>query len=309
MDQTAVSRLLSPALVPLLLWVPPALYVHLRGKVRQGFLGQLFSHTTLLAPYNALVTLASAVPRTPFLDTALVPELARLRAAWPELREEALALWDEGRIRGSERFDDAGFNSFFRRGWKRFYLKWYGAPPPSARLHCPRTVALLEELPSVRAAMFVRMAPRSRLPTHRDPFAGSLRYHLGLRTPNSDDCRISVDGTLYSWRDGEDVLFDETFVHWARNDTDEDRFILFCDVERPLRSALLQRVDRWVGSNVMRMARTRNDDGEEVGLVNRVFGLVYPVRVAAKQIKRFSKPLYYGLKYALVASLLWYALS
>ena len=72
-----------------------------------------------------------------------------------------------------------------------------------------RAVArVLAQVPAVKAAMFVRMAPKSRLPTHRDPFAGSLRFHLGLRTPNSEKCRITVDGQTYWWKDGEGVLFD-----------------------------------------------------------------------------------------------------
>ena len=57
----------------------------------------------------------------------------------------------------------------------------------------------------------------AKLGTHRDPFAGSLRYHLGLVTPNADSCRIFVDGEPYYWRDGEAVMFDETFIHWAEN--------------------------------------------------------------------------------------------
>src|SRR3546814_18980240 len=47
-------------------------------------------------------------------------------------------------------------------------------------------------------------------------------------------------GQMYSWRDGEDVLFDETFVHCAENRSAHDRIIFFCDVERPLRP-------RWLG--------------------------------------------------------------
>ncbi len=34
---------------------------------------------------------------------------------------------------------------------------------------------------------------------------------------------ISVDGQRYSWRDGEWTMFDETYIHFARNDTDENR--------------------------------------------------------------------------------------
>nr|BFE90647.1 hypothetical protein GCM10020185_11830 [Pseudomonas brassicacearum subsp. brassicacearum] len=83
--------------------------------------------------------------------------------------------------------------------------------------------------------MFALLPGDSHLNPHRDPFAGSLRYHLGLSTPNSDDCRIFVDGQIYAWRDGEDVMFDETYVHWVKNETPQTRVILFCDVERPLK--------------------------------------------------------------------------
>ena len=54
--------------------------------------------------------------------------------------------------------------------------------------------------PSVHAAMFAVLAPHSHLVRHRDPFAGSLRYHLGLKTPNADTCRIFVDGQPYTWQ-------------------------------------------------------------------------------------------------------------
>src|SRR4051812_49977658 len=90
---------------------------------------------------------------------------------------------------------------------------------------------------------FAMLPPGGDLGRHRDPFAGSLRYHLGLVTPNNDRCRIFVDGQPYAWRDGEAVLFDETFIHWAENRTDVDRLILFCDVERPLRSRIAARLN------------------------------------------------------------------
>ena len=53
------------------------------------------------------------------------------------IRDEALALRDAQKIAASSTFNDAGFNSFFRRGWKRFYLKWYGPSHPSAKTLCP----------------------------------------------------------------------------------------------------------------------------------------------------------------------------
>src|SRR4029079_11579573 len=100
------------------------------------------------------------------------------------------------------------------------------------------TSQLLASIPSVNAAMFALLPPGARLVAHRDPFAGSVRYHLGLSTPNSEQCRIIVDGQLYYWKDGEPVVFDETYIHRAENQTDVQRLILFCDVERPLTHAL-----------------------------------------------------------------------
>ncbi len=146
--------------------------------------------------------------------------------------------------------------------------------------------------------MFVRMAPKSRLPVHRDPFAGSLRFHLGLRTPNSEKCRITVDGQTYWWKDGEGVLFDETFLHRAENETDEDRFILFCDVERPLRTRAARAFNHFIGDTLMRAFRTKNVQGEEVGALSRTFAALYPIRVLGKRIKQYNRPLYFTLKYA-----------
>jgi beta-hydroxylase len=275
-----------------------ALYVHFRGRERLAFMRQLTDHSTYLAPYNALVYLFSSVPNRPMQDASGFPELAALRDNWQTIREEALALQKAGHIRKAEKYNDLAFNSFFKRDWTRFYFRWYGDFLPSARALCPRTVAILERTPSVHAAMFTVLAPHSKLVRHRDPFAGSLRYHLGLVTPNSDRCRIFVDGIPYVWRDGADVLFDETFVHRAENDTDESRIILFCDVERPLRSRAATAVNRFVIRHLMKATATENVDGEPVGILNRAFGQVYKIRLLTRRLKRWNRPLYYVVDYA-----------
>lgn len=283
--------------------VASATFVHFRGRVRHSFLRQLTDHSTFFAPLNALVYLCSAVPARPYQDLAAFPALAPLGARWREIRDEALRLRDQARIRASEAYDDAGFNSFFRRGWKRFYLKWYGEPQPSARALCPRTVELVEAIPGVRAALFALLPAGGTLMEHRDPFAGSLRYHLGLATPNSDACWISVDGVRYSWRDGEAVLFDETYVHHAANESAQDRIILFCDVERPLRGRLPRAANRWLGDHLMRASRSRNERGESVGAINVAFGQVYKLRLLGKRLKAWHQPTYYTLKFALLGGL------
>jgi beta-hydroxylase len=295
-----------PKLLILLLFVATGTYVHLRGRVRHRIARQLTDHSTVMAPYNTLMYLFSAVPARPFIDVDNFPELEQLQKRWQAIRTEGMRLFDEGYIKAAGAYNDLGFNSFFKSGWKRFYLKWYDDFLPSARNLCPETTALLAQIPSVHAAMFAVLPPGARLPSHRDPFAGSLRYHLGLSTPNSELCRIFVDGELYFWKDGEAVIFDETYIHRAENQTDTTRLILFCDIERPLSNPIARFVNHWIGQPFARAAATQNMDGEKIGVLNRLFAYVYRLRLVAKRIKAWNKTCYYALKWALLLGVLYF---
>lgn len=298
-----VASLLSPKLIVLYVFVASALVVHFRGRVRHTFFRQLTDHSSLLAPFNVLMYAFSAVPNRPFLDLDRFPELSALTENWRAIRDEALPLVAEGYVRAPRDHIDIGFHSFFKGGYKRFYLKWYDDPPPSARKLCPKTVALLEAIPTINAAMFALLPPGAKLGAHRDPYAGSLRYHLGLVTPNDERCAIVVDGERYHWRDGEAVVFDETYIHSAENRTDATRLILFCDVARPLTSRVVGWINRAFRDTAIRASQTENLPGEKVGFVNRIFSYVYHVRLFGKRIKERSRVAYYALKWLLIAAI------
>jgi beta-hydroxylase len=300
-----LATLLAPKFIVLYLFIASAVYVHYRGRVRHGFLRQLTDHSSLMAPYNTLMYVFSAVPNRPFVDVARFPELAPLHENWQTIRGEALQLFDEGRIRAASTYNDLGFNSFFKTGWKRFYVKWYDEPLPSAQALCPKTVALVQSIPAINAAMFALLPPGSKLGAHRDPFAGSLRYHLGLVTPNADTCRIVVDGEAYAWRDGEPVMFDETFIHTAENRSDVPRIILFCDIERPLSNRVVCAVNHFVKSTLIRASQTENMPGDRVGVLNHVFNGAYRVRRIGKWIKKKSKFAHYTLKWLILGGVLY----
>jgi len=276
-------------------------YVHFRGRARLGFWRQLSDHSTFMAPINCFMYLFSKVPAKPYLPLEKFPELKALTDNWPKIREEAVRLYDTGDIKASNQYDDVGFNSFFKTGWKRFYLKWYDQAHPSASELCPYTTALLKEFPSIKAAMFAALPPGSRLVRHRDPFAGSIRYHLGLITPNDDGCYIDVDGERYSWRDGQAVMFDETYLHFAENTTDQNRIILFCDVERPMWFAPASWINRFVSRYLLGAASAPNKEGDRVGGINRIFRYVQEIRLAGKRIKARSRLTYYVLKWIILA--------
>jgi beta-hydroxylase len=299
-----LKQLFAPQFIGLYVLAASTVYVHFRGRERLRPGRQLGDHSTYLAPYNVLMYAGSAVPNQPVIPLEQFPELAKLSDNWQTIRDEATRLFDEGFIRAAANNNDWGFYSFFKSGWKRFYLKWYDDFLPSARSLCPQTVEILNSIPSVHGAMFAMLPPGGKLGAHRDPFAGSLRYHLGLVTPNSDKCRILVDGVPCVWRDGEAFMFDETFIHSAENKTDVNRIILFCDVERPMKYGFMTAINRWVSHHIVKASATQNVDGEHVGVLNRFFGSIYGIHKASRRLKNWNRKMYYTLKYTVTFAVL-----
>lgn len=282
------------------LFLASIIYVHLRGKERHRFRKQLFDHSAFLAPLNVMLYTLSRVPTTPYVSVDQFEGLRELESEWETIRGEAESLAALRRIKASEKNDDAGFNSFFKHGWKRFYLKWYEESPRSAAQYCPRTVELLQRVPCIKGALFAELPPGAELKRHRDPYAGSLRYHLGLSTPNDDLCRIWVDGEPYSWRDGASVVFDETFIHWVRNDTDQTRLILLCDVERPLRFRWAEAINRAFARYVMAAAASPNDVGDRTGLISKMFRISLVAGRWRRRFKAWNPTVYKFTRYALM---------
>ena len=163
-----------------------ALYVHLRGRDRFGLLKAFTDYTVLLAPYNALMYLFSRVRARALRAVAGV---SRARAAAGALGGDprgGAGLHNGGRIRAATGFNDVGFNSFFNSGWKRFYLKWYGDAALRRPAVVPAHGRAAARHPDIKAAMFAALPPGASSCATAIPYAGSLRYHLGLVTPNVD---------------------------------------------------------------------------------------------------------------------------
>jgi beta-hydroxylase len=302
-----LAELISVKFVVLYTLIISTIIVHYRGKVRYKFFRQLTDHSTFMAPINMPMYALSGVENRPYINQSNFPQLAILKANWQTIRDEALQLEREELIKGSDKYNDVGFNSFFRRGWKRFYLKWYDDFHESAKKHCPQTIELIKSVPAIKAAMFAVLPAGSQLLQHRDPYAGSLRYHLGLITPNSEDCYIVVDGQSYYWKDGDDVIFDETYIHHAENRTDVDRIILFCDIERPVKTMFGRGWNKFFGWFIMAAATSPNMGNDKTGNINKVFKYIYSIRLLGKRIKGHNIRLYYAIKYLLLLIILYFA--
>lgn len=280
-----------------------------RGEVRYDSFNQyLRKGWPIFSPLNCVLYLfTQRRARRPIMDLGRFRELDRIQDNWRTIRDEALGLYRQQLFEQTSNpdanaFYDIGFRTFYKYGWRKFYLTWYGTTHNSARSMCPETVRILNDTPSVNGAMFSLLPVGSKLTPHADPAACSMRYHLGLATPNDDACYINIDGNDYSWRDGEALLFDETYQHYAHNDSGAYRLILMCDVERPTR--VIGPLVNFFYKGLMRLTVVPNVEGDQRGLANAIFSGVAPALANVRALKTRNRRRYKLIKYAVNTTLL-----
>ena len=88
------------------------------------------------------------------------------------------------------------------------------------------------------------------------------------------------------------MIFDETYIHWVRNDTSQDRLILLCDVERPLRYRWAQALNRAFSRHAMSAAASPNEAGDRTGLIGRLFRVSVVTGQYRRRFKQWN-PLVY----------------
>jgi ornithine lipid ester-linked acyl 2-hydroxylase len=190
----------------------------------------------VMRPLADLVARTSSVPTTPILDGKDFPWTRSLEDNWLEIRHElegVLAYRDDlpafHEINGDAttiRDDD----------WKSFFLYGFGRRAEANCRRCPRTAELVSRVPGMKTAFFSILAPGVHIPPHKGPWKGFVRYHLGLMVPSpAERVGIMVGGQEAHWREGEGLVFDDTYEHHVWNDTDGTRVVLFLDVMRPCR--------------------------------------------------------------------------
>ena len=157
---------------------------------------------------------------------------------WKKIQQEALELYSKKDELMNMSDIAKGFFTKIdneKGKWKVFIIKWYDNTVTTALNLAPETCKVIDKCPNVRAAMFSMLEPGKRIPLHKGPFKGCLRYHLGLKIPKDHkNCYIEVDDVKYSWYEGEGLVFDDTYKHAVYNNTNEPRIILFVDIVRPM---------------------------------------------------------------------------
>ena len=191
----------------------------------------------LYASSNLLYSAISKIPCEPVYHPQYIfqflPELQIIQNNWKVIRKEYQQIKNKLKpIKGDKYFEDDIIKT---DKWERFYIKWYSDISKEVIQQLPKTTKLLNQCQNIQLAMFSVMKPGTIVYPHRGPYRGSLRVHLGLECPSMEEgCYITIDNKKYGWKDGEFLIFDDTYTHEVQNNSDKERVVLFMDISRPV---------------------------------------------------------------------------
>jgi beta-hydroxylase len=229
----------------------------------------------ILVPVERFIGRRSLVGDATFFPLERFPWVKHVEDNWTVIREELERVLDDHA--GLANFQDISKDQIEITDddrWKTFFLYGYGFKAKLGVEMCPRTAALMEQIPGMKTAMFSILSPRKHILDHRGPYKGVLRYHLGLIVPrDAENCRIRVGDDVRHWEEGKSMIFDDTFNHEVWNETDETRVVLFVDVLRPLpfpESLINRFIVGAIGFSPFVLDAKRNQEAWEKGFRERM---------------------------------------
>ncbi|MEP3225191.1 MAG: aspartyl/asparaginyl beta-hydroxylase domain-containing protein [Parasphingorhabdus sp.] len=123
------------------------------------------------------------------------------------------------------------------RSWGAYYFWKSGVAVTSHLDKCPKTVAALETapIPQIKErspmALYSVLEPGTHITPHYGLLNTRLICHIPLILP--PDCALRVGGETRAWKNGEALIFDDSFEHEAWNRSEERRVILLFEIWRP----------------------------------------------------------------------------
>jgi len=206
----------------------------LRSMTRPDRLTRLFM---AIIAFAERLNLKYAVHGNPCVyDNAEFPWVAAVERNWRAIRRELDAVLQRRAELPPIQDLTADVGSITKdAGWKVFVLTAYGMTAERNARLCPETWRSVRQIPGLKTAMFSVFEPGKRLPPHRGPYNGVLRFHLGLLVPEDERIGIRIGTEVRHWREGEGLVFDDAYEHEAWNESDQARVVLFVDFVKPLR--------------------------------------------------------------------------
>lgn len=196
---------------------------------RKGALMKLFPSEYQRSLYN--VKHLKPQPFWTKTETMYAKYFDILEQNYEKIREEGLgALNDKGYfVDEAESLKDVG-------DWKQFELFARGNKNMKNCQKAPFTCKIIETFPAARhckrgQVKFSVMHPGTHVWPHCGPTNCRLRAHLGLKVPANTNIRVAEEKR--SWKEGQLLIFDDSFEHEVWHNGTTLRLVLIIDVWHP----------------------------------------------------------------------------
>lgn len=164
----------------------------------------------------------------PIYDRHEIAWTSRLEAAYPDIRREALALLETTKLQPHpQRLADAG-------SWTTSYFYAGSEEVEATHKACPVTSSVLKAcLPQGPSGQvfFSVLSGGTHIKPHCGPSNTRLTCHLGLVVPEGASMRVGTE--IVGWREGECLVFDDSFEHEVWNRGDQQRIVLLIQFWQP----------------------------------------------------------------------------
>lgn len=190
------------------------------------------------------IAVAGGRRRPPLMRTEDVfPEGLEFQRRFAEVQGEIEALLARRTLRRYQDIDPARAAEV-SADWKLYYAYFLWEENANARSELPVTLSIVKNIPHAINATIAVLEPGVSLAAHEGPYAGVLRYHLGIRVPKVKPPRLRVHDRFYTWQVGQSIVLDDVFDHEVYNEAEEIRVILMVDFMRPM-NPLCHALNRW----------------------------------------------------------------
>ena len=186
------------------------------------------------------------LPQRQFYERDEFDWLAEVEAAVPTMREELLAILADGKdfapyVEATSDRPRAANPLLDDPSWGAFYFWRNGKIVDENAARCPATTAALAAAPMPTIgqrspiALWSLLKPGTHIQPHHGLLNTRLICHVPLIVPG--DCALRVGNETREWREGEALIFDDSFEHEAWNRSDSTRVVLLFEIWRPEISA------------------------------------------------------------------------
>ncbi len=186
------------------------------------------------------------LPQRQFYERSEFDWLAEVEAAVPAMRDELRAVLAEGKdfapyVEANSDRPRAANPLLDDPSWGAFYFWRNGEQVVENATRCPATMAALARAPMPTIdqrspiALWSLLKPGTHIQPHHGLLNTRLICHIPLIVPG--DCALRVGNEVREWREGEALIFDDSFEHEAWNRSGSTRVILLFEIWRPEISA------------------------------------------------------------------------